>query len=128
MYRSGARQRVTSKGGKTNEGCYLYDYLLAHGEWKGKLPVISRRRDSTTWVPTLNSAFGLRDQWTPNVALWRSTTAFGSTGKTSSGPETRRLNKDLEQHGGYRHRLRHALERLSLSARDRAAHRAQLSR
>ena len=57
------------QGGKTNEGCYLYDYLLAHGEWKGKLPDIPSTGFDYMGADFQQFGIGLRDQWTPNSRL-----------------------------------------------------------
>ncbi len=50
----------------TSQGCYLYNYMLAHGMWKGSLPPMP-----TTGFDYNNSDFqqygiGFRDVWTPN--------------------------------------------------------------
>ncbi|HTX58898.1 MAG TPA: hypothetical protein VMH02_04405, partial [Verrucomicrobiae bacterium] len=53
----------------TGEGCYIYSWMLAHGDWHGKLPAIP-----STGFDYMGSDFqqygvGLRDQYTPSDRL-----------------------------------------------------------
>ena len=53
----------------TNEGCYLYSYLLANGKWTGKLPAIPSTGFDYNNADFQQYGIGLRDQWTPNSRL-----------------------------------------------------------
>jgi len=53
----------------TNEGCYLYSWLLAHGKWTGKLPPIPSSGFDYNKADFQQYGIGLRDQWTPNSRL-----------------------------------------------------------
>lgn len=53
----------------TGEGCYLYNWLLAHGDWKGKLPIMPSTGFDYMGADFQQYGFGVRDQWTPNDRL-----------------------------------------------------------
>jgi hypothetical protein len=58
-----------SSNAPTGQGCYLYEYLLSHGDWKGKLPPIPMAGFDYMGADFQQYGVGLRDQWTPNDRL-----------------------------------------------------------
>jgi Carboxypeptidase regulatory-like domain len=50
----------------TGQGCYIYDWLLAHGDWHGKLPTIPMTGFDYMGADFQQFGMGLRDQYTPN--------------------------------------------------------------
>lgn len=53
----------------TNQGCYLYNWLLAHGKWTGHLPTIPTTGFDYNKADFQQYGIGLRDLWTPNGRL-----------------------------------------------------------
>lgn len=53
----------------TNQGCYIYSYLLANGKWKGQLPAIPSTGFDYNGADFQQFGIGVRDQWTPNARL-----------------------------------------------------------
>ncbi len=78
----------------TNEGCYLYSYLLAHGKWTGHLPTIPTTGFDYNKSDFQQYGIGLRDQWTPNSRL---TLDYGVRldGQNLKWGGVTALNKDL---------------------------------
>lgn len=78
----------------TNQGCYLYSYLLAHGKWTGHLPSIPLTGFDYNHSDFQQYGIGIRDQWTPNSRL---TVDYGFRldGQNLKWSGVTSLNKDL---------------------------------
>lgn len=78
----------------TGEGCYLYSWLLSHGDWTGKLPPIPSTGFDYMGADFQQFGIGLRDQWTPNERL---TLDYGLRldGQNLKWAGNTMLNKDL---------------------------------
>ncbi|MBV8722017.1 MAG: carboxypeptidase regulatory-like domain-containing protein [Candidatus Eremiobacteraeota bacterium] len=80
--------------GYTGQGCYIYDWMLAHGDWKGKLPPIPATGFDYMGADFQQYGFGIRDQWTPNERL---SVDYGVRldGQNLKWAGNTQLNKDL---------------------------------
>ena len=78
----------------TDEGCYLYSWLLANGKWTGKLPPIPKTGFDYNNADFQQYGIGLRDFWTPNGRL---TVDYGirTDGQNLKWAGILALNKDL---------------------------------
>jgi|GEM_PF-646936 len=79
----------------TGQGCYLYEWLLSHGDWTGKLPAIPSTGFDYMGSDFQQFGLGLRDQWTPNQRL---TLDYGVRvdGQNLKWAGDTMLNKDLD--------------------------------
>jgi hypothetical protein len=78
----------------TQEGCYLYSWLVAHGKWTGKLPTIPSTGFDYMGADFQQFGIGLRDQWTVNQRLnvdW----GLRVDGQNLKWAGNKLLNKDL---------------------------------
>ncbi len=78
----------------TNEGCYLYSWLLANGKWTGHLPAIPQTGFDYNHADFQQYGIGLRDLWTPNTRL---TLDYGvrMDGQNLKWAGVQSLNKDV---------------------------------
>jgi hypothetical protein len=58
-----------TQGAPTMMGCYLYNYMFAHGLWHGRLPAVPTTGWNYDNTDFQQFGIGLRDQWSANDKL-----------------------------------------------------------